>query len=795
MIKNYFLITFRSMMKNSLFVAINIFGMGVAIACCVVGYFAYDYDATFDAVHQNRETLYRVSAVREFEGSLTRFGYAALPLGNVVDKTFPDVEQSSCYLFSTSNFKRGDDLFASNLSYVDPDFFQMFSFDFIAGKASDLSDKSSVFISETMAVRLFRTPEDALGKTMTQVYGREEKEVKIAGVFREQPMNSSFYKNEGSAFMHADNYKDEFPTIREDDWRRESTLFVRVNNPSRVSTVHQQLQAYIANNNKVREDFQVKEFALDPFATMAHRDRAENVRAYTWAAPPQAAIVGSMIMSVLILLIACFNLTNTAIAISSRRLKEIGIRKVMGSMRAQLVFQFLGETTFICLLALVVGLGFADLLIAGWNLMTANHIHLEPHYFSSPGFLAFLFGVLFFTGLLAGSYPSLYISRFKPVTILKGKLKFGGTNYFTRTLLGLQFAISLITIVSAFGVLQNARYQQKYDLGFDVHGSVIATVNDQSEFDTYRDALQKNPEILSLAGARSGIFSNRAHEPVKYQSLQAEVDIIEVGDNYLNTLGLKLLEGRDFMKDSETDQRESIIITQRMANLFKWDKPLGKEIIWKDTLKLYVVGVVKDVYTQGLWREMEPMMIRYVLPAQYNQVVVSTKAEKVSSVNAYMREQWGKVFPNRLYNGYMLSAELEQTIALNMSIVYGYAFLGAIAMLFSATGLYTLVSLNMIRRMKEIGIRKIVGASVSSIMRTVNREFIIILTLASVVGSWAGFNWCNTIMSTIWKYYQGVNVWTFVISVGLLFVISIGTIGYKVFSVATMNPVKSLRDE
>jgi putative ABC transport system permease protein len=795
MIKNYLLITFRSMLKNKLFITINVFGMGIAIACCIVSYFAYEYDVTFDAVHANRATLYRVSADREFENTVTRYGYAPLPLGEVIDKTFQDVEKSSRYIHSSANFKREDDLFAANLTYVDPDFFQMFSFDFIAGKASDLKDNTSTFISESMAVRLFRTPEEAFEKTITHVFGAELKEIKIAGVFREPKMNSSFFRKEGLAFMNFENYKDEFGLGRENDWTKETTLFVQIEDASRVASVHKQLQSYIENNNIVREDFKVKEFALDPFSNMAHSDRDKNVQAHTWGAPPQSAIIGSVIMSIFILLLACFNLTNTAIAVSSRRLKEIGIRKVMGSVRMQLILQFIGETTCICFLALLAGLGIADILIAGWNIMTGNNIHLEPHYFDAPAFLLFLCGVLLFTGIIAGSYPAFYISRFEPISILKGKLKFGGTNYFTRTLLGLQFAISLISIVSSIGLFQNARYQEKYDLGFDVRGSIIAHINTKSEFDNYRNSLQENPEIFSIAGAQSGIFSNRAHEPVKHESVQVEVDIIEVGDQYLKTMDLKLVEGRDFMRDSETDRRASIIITRKMADLFGWDSAIGKEIIWKDSVKLSVVGVVKDVYTQGLWREMEPMMIRYVLPRDYTQIVVSTKSSSVSSVNDFMRTQWSSVFPNQLYNGNILASNLNEVIKLNMSIVYGYGFLGLIALLLSTTGLYTLVSLNILKRMKEIGVRKIIGASVYNITHIVNREFIIILTIASALGSVWGYIWCNTIMGTIWKYYQGVNATTFVIAIGILFGISLLTIGYKVLTVATINPVKALRDE
>jgi putative ABC transport system permease protein len=359
----------------------------------------------------------------------------------------------------------------------------------------------------------------------------------------------------------------------------------------------------------------------------------------------------------------------------------------------------------------------------------------------------------------------------------------------------LQFAISLISIVSAIGFLQNANYQREYDLGFDIRGSVIAWVNNQSEFTTYRNALLENPEILSIAGAQSGIFSSRAHEPVKHEALQAEVDIIDVGDNYLKTMDLKLIAGRDFIKDSETDQKESIIITQKMATLFGWDQPLGKEVKWKDSVKLIVVGVVKDVYTLGLWREMEPMMIRYVLPDKYSQIVVSTKSDNVASVNAFMNKQWNQTFPNRLYNGYILSSQLQQVDQLNMSIVYGYTFLGVIAMLLSVTGLFSLVSLNIVKRMKEIGVRKILGASVFNITQVINMEFVIILVVASLLGSWAGLAWSTVIMSSIWKYYQGANIITVILASSLLFIICIATIGFKVFAVATMNPVKTLRDE
>ena len=207
-----------------------------------------------------------------------------------------------------------------------------------------------------------------------------------------------------------------------------------ISDPSRVQSVHKQLQTYIENNNKAREDFLIKEFALDPLIGMGQRDSLNDTWTMTRPSSPTAAVVSPIIMAFLVLLIACFNLTNTAIAISSRRLKEIGIRKVMGSLRIQLIFQFIGETLFICFLSLVAGLFIGEILLGAWNSMWEN-MKLTSHYLDSPEFSIFMIAVLLFTGLAAGSYPAFYISNFEPVSILKGKLKFGGTNYFTQTLL------------------------------------------------------------------------------------------------------------------------------------------------------------------------------------------------------------------------------------------------------------------------------------------------------------------------------------------------------------------------
>lgn len=794
MFKNQLLITFRSLLKNKVFILINILGMAIAIASCIVGYYNYDFNATFDDHHANRHKIYRVNSEREFQNKITEYGIVPIPLGEAIRQNAGDVDRVIRYSPNGANIRIGDEIFGTRLSYVDADYFNVFSYEFKEGNPDGLKDKSKIFINETLATKYFGD-EPALGKTITQILPENKvREFVIGGVYKLQPSNSSF---NDEAFSLYDNYLDIQPDLQNGtNWRFRNTLFVVVNNPSRIPFIEEQIRPYAASNNKVREDFIIRSFRLNPLVGMALRDEVTD-RQGTWTrdASPLAAVVGTGVMGILILLIACFNLTNTTVAVSSRRLKEIGVRKVMGSNRAQLIMQFMGETLLICFTALLLGIFIADLLlIPAFNALWP-YMKLTADYTGKPDFLVFMIITLVFTAILAGSYPAFYISRFQPISILKGKLKFGGTNYFTRFLLMLQYAISLIAIVCSFAFIGNARYQRDFDLGFDQKGVVFTYVANGNEFETYRNALAENPGIVSIAGSTHHIFSSLYNDPVKAEGKEIEVDIMDVGDNYLETIGLTLVEGRDFQKDSQTDYKESVIITEKFARSFGWDKPIGKEIVWMDTVKLYVIGVVKDAYTEGLWRQMEPLMIRFTPQAKYTHIVVSTEAKNVVSINQFMEKKWKEVFPNRAYNGRYMDEGTAEAATVNNNIVKMFVFLGIIAMMLSATGLFTLVSLNIIKKMKEIGVRKVLGASTGNIARVINTEFVIILLTASVAGSFAGAFLSEMLMDSIWDFYQSATSLTFVVSAVILFGISALTIGFKIYSTAKMNPVNVLRDE
>lgn len=797
MVKNYLLITLRSMLKNKLFLSINILGMAVSIASCIVAYFNYDFNLSFDSYHRNAPTIYRVNSVREFQGNTTTYGYVPIALGNAIRSNVSDIDAVVRYSPGGGNFRVGDELFQSNLSNVDPDFFNLFTFEFIEGDGV-LKDKSQIVINEEMARKYFGT-ERAVGKMMVQVLDSgKTKEYFVSGVFRKPPSNSSFpdpafsiYDNQFSAEQFVGDRQ-----YNENTWYFRNTLFIQVKDPSRVASIEAQLKPYTENNNKIREDFIMREFKLQSFVGMAVDDEySERPGTWTRGGSPIAAVIGVGMMGIFVLLIAIFNLTNTAVAISSRRLKEIGIRKVMGSTRKHLIFQFIGETSLTCLLALILGVVIGEwLLIPAFNELWPD-LKLEPDYFGRPNFLFFMGGALLFTSLLAGSYPAFYISKFQPTSILKGKLKFGGTNYFTRFLLTMQFAISLIGIVCSFAFTDNAKFQREFDLGFNKEGLVFTYVSNRSEFETYRNALSGNNDIISIAGSQHHVYSSSFNDPIKHEDKEIEVDILDVGEDYVPTVGLTMLQGRNFTADSETDRKESVIVTEGFAKELGLKEPLGKEIIWMDTVHYFIVGVVKDIYNRGLWEKFSPCMFRYGPKDRVNHILVKAPADKLKSVNEFMEAKWKEIFPNRMYNGRYMDEEMVEANTVNNNIVVMFVFLGVVAMLLSATGLFTLVSLNIIKKMKEIGVRKVLGASLGNLTRVINSEFVIILVIASVLGALAGAWMAGMLMKSIWRYYLDATPVTLVISAVILFVVSALSIGYKVYSTARLNPANVLRDE
>jgi putative ABC transport system permease protein len=792
MIRHYILILIRNVEKHAFFIGFNVLGMAIAIAFCVLAFFNYSADINYDSNHRNGSSIYRVNSIRKFEGTETPFAIVPAPLGAMVKQNIKEVDHLTRYSLSRSFFKVNDDIFPAGLAYTDPEFFSMFTFAFLEGNPSAFHKKENVLLTDEMAKKLFGTAK-VVGKSLTLLVGETKRELIVGAVIRRPPEFSSFLS---AAYLNYENYREEFPNEKEDDWQYRNTLFLQINNQKSVPVILDKLQSYMDNNIKVRSDFQIKSYILDPFTNMARHDSAQKTQQImTRPAGPRSAVLGNIISALLILLLACLNLTNTSVAVSSTRLKEIGIRKAMGSEKKHLVAQFLGETFVIVILSLFIGLQIAEFFLDGWNAMWP-WVKLEIHYLDQPYFLVSISFLVLIVSLLAGGYPAFYISRFQAVSVLKGKIKFGGTNYFTRFLLVLQFCIAVMGIVFAVAFVENARYQRDYDLGFNQSGVIFTRVGNYADYKNYRDVMERNKDITAVAGSKHHLlYSIHPHQPIKYESSQLEVDLLEVGDSYRKTMGFTLRQGRDFIEDSQTDRAESVLVTESLAKEFKWDSPIGKEILFHDTVKLFVVGVLKDVYTNGLWTKMEPMILRPAPEKSYAFFLVSAPLAKIEGVKKSMEKEWKKLFPDRLFSAQTMDETMNQTITVNNNLVMMFTFFGMVSILLSSTGLFALVSLNIVKRMKEIGVRKVLGATISQITMMINQEFFVILTLSFIGGCIASYYLANGLMGAIWEYYRTTSLLTFGVAGLALLAIAGSTIVIKVYQAARVNPVETLKDE
>lgn len=790
-IQNYLLISLRNLIKNRVFIGINVFGMGIAIACSVIAYLNFRSNLYFDAHHENAGGVYRVSAIREVASEEKSNASVPVPLGAAIRANAGDVRVVMRFYPSRIQVSVKDDLAPVLLSYVDPEFFKVFTFRFLSGKSTALEHQSAIFLSASASKRLYGTI-DVLGKTVRQVSpAGEVKEYEIAAVFEDQPITSSF---QGDAFVAYDNYFGAGSRGR-DDWSQVNNLFVQIDHPERIAALEKQLQTYRDNVNPVAKNYQVKRFYLEPFAGMAQRDsRSGFAGALTTASTPFPIVIALALMALLMLAIACFNLTNTLVAISTKRLKEIGLRKVMGSERIQLIIQFIGEAVLICFVSFLIGLGMSDLLVLAWNEMWP-FLKLELKLIENVDVLLFLGAVVLITGTLSGVYPAFYVSRFQPAQILKGKIEIGGTNYFTRTLLVLQFAFSVTALFFSIAFYQNSLFQKNFPLGFAHSEVLVVPVKSEAEFDKMRNALIHQPGVAAMGGSADHVFSTHTTLPVTCNGIDIEADLLRVGEDYRSTLGFELLEGRDFNPASANDHKESVIITQDLAEGFAPASALDKTITINDSVKLYVIGVIKDVYSRGMWKEKVPMVLRYTGKENYRNLIVHTSGEKAAGVAEYMKKQWSELFPGRPYMGYRMDEIINVAEDVNRNVTSIFTFLAIVALLLSIAGLYSSVSLNIARRLKEVGIRKVFGASIAQIIWATNVQFVAILTLSVLAGCWLGSMLVGVMMKQIWTYYQAGDMVTFTVSIITVLWLAGIMIGSKVYQAASANPIHALREE
>jgi putative ABC transport system permease protein len=791
MIRNYFLVTFRNLLKNRIFTAINILGLGLALSVCIVAFFNHMFNYEFDRNNVNFNKIYRINSFRDMQGREQEYGIVPASLGLTIKKDIPGVTKSARIATAGFPVKIGINVFPAGISYVDPEFLDMFTFPLVYGSKNSIENQGSVLVSRKMANTLFGK-EYPIGKSLS-IFNNNNKEFTytVGAVFEDLPENCSFRID---ILTHYDNFLSELE-VKDTDWKfLTAAMFIEVPDKALISSVTSSLKNYIPVQNQARQDFKMNRFVLIPLKDVGANSRT------TWSSSlfpslHPAAVISPPIMAIFILLIACFNYANTSIATFSKRLKEIGLRKTFGGQRRQLVVQFMLETLIICLLAMVVALIVAEFLVPAYSSLW-DYMKIELTFTKYFSFWIFLFLILLITGFLAGVYPALHVSSFSPVNVFKGASHFSGAGKLSSVLLALQFSISVMALVLGLVFTRNAQFQRTLDLGYDRDKLIVMPVA-QDLSTSFRNEVLSNPKILACEGTQNHIGWGGYRRPVKDSVKQMEVDFMDVGPEYLKTMGVRLVNGRLFDKSRAGADiaNQSIVVNQKMVDDFGWKDPIGMTLTLYDTTRFTVIGVVKDFYINGLWQKIHPVLLRLSKNDQFNILVVRAEPKDLPGVLDYLSSKWKSQDTNFIFGGIFQEDTLSEGKVINDSILKVNVFLAIVASILSLIGMYNLVSLDIIRRTKEIGIRKIQGAPVPLLMYLVSRRFLIVLLISAVIGCAGGYYMSKMLMKSIWAYFVDISAGTLILSAFIMISATVITIVFKISKAALRNPVDSLRYE
>lgn len=793
MLHNYFKITLRNLVKNKIYVSINVVGLALALACCIVAYLNTKFDYDFDKQHVNLDKIYMVQSNKEVQGRHIPYGITPSPLGAAIANDIAGVSKVVRYIGNGLSVKdkSSDKIFNKRIAFADPDFLDVFTFPLVSGSNESFKKKGSIMITRKMAT-LYFGDNDPIGNVLT-IFSRDGKSYNyiVSAILKDIPQNLTM---QFDALLPYEEYLN-ISELERNNWGRfVAGTFLYFEDPAAVTSAEQLLQKYVPIQNEARDDWKIAQFYLSPLSIID--DTGIDMRGFwLYESLHPAAVISPPVMAVLILLIACFNFTNTSIATSSKRLKEIGIRKVIGGSRKQLIIQFMSENILICLIAIVLSLAISAYLVPAYSAMWEG-MTLELNFTENLGMYLFLFGLLIFTAVLAGAYPSIYISHYEPVKILRGSLKIGGTSPLSRILLGLQYLFTVLAIFASIAFIQNARYQNEIDLGFNRDHVIGVEVENSTEYKKMKAAFDRNPNILATAGTSQHIGRWEYSRTLKHGEREVETNMMDFGPDYIETMDLKLVKGRGFSQDLLlSDISNSIIVNETLVKEFKWDDPIGKKVAINDTLKLTVVGVVADFYKDGFWDPIEPVGIRVADEDKYNFIVGRVEEENLFNTYGEIEQAWAKEIPNRPYDGFYQEDLVKEAKIVNNNIVIIFSFLGVIAIILSGIGLFTLVSLNVIKRIKEIGIRKVLGGSIGHIIGLVNKEFLMILIIASFLGALAGYYIIDMLIASIFAHYKTLDALTFMSPIVLVMVSSLLISSTRILNTARKNPVESLRYE
>jgi putative ABC transport system permease protein len=789
MIKNYLKTAWRNLWKNKSFSAINIMGLGLGLACSLLIALWIQDELQIDAFHANGDQLYTIIR-RVYFDNKKGAGYSTPGvLADQLKKEIPEITAASELSWNVDHtFQVGDKVLKLNGVYASPDYFGMFSYPLLKGKpATSLNSPVSLAISKKMAVDFFGSPENAIGKTIKY---ENKKNFTISAVFDDVQKNSS------RQFDYVINW---YTFLDENSWARDwdnngpSTVF-QLRKDANPQLVEHKLTNFLRHLDKNQGKSFHSELGLQLYReTYLHSHftddktdggRIDYVNLFS-------------IIALFILVIGCINFMNLTTARSVKRAREIGVRKVVGAERGSLIRQFLGESVMLTVIAVGFAVILITLLLPEFNQITNKHIGLP---FNQQSFWLGLVALTLITGLLAGSYPALLLSSFKPVRVLKGFSKIdSGSVLFRKGLVVFQFTISALLIIGTIIISRQINFVQNQALGYDRENLVYIPLEGDlpGKYDILKNELLNMPGIqqitrtsdapTNIGNGTGGVNWDGKDPNVNIQFTQASI-----GYDFARTLKLKFVEGRDYSRDFATDST-GYLINEAALKRIGYKNPIGKPLTFWGK-KGTIIGVLKDYHYTSMHDAIYPLVLRFGEKETFGSALIRTKPGETKAALANMEKVCKELNPNFQFSYYFSDQEYqklyndEQVIG-KLSVIFA-----SLAILISCLGLLGLAMFTAEQRTKEIGIRKVLGAGIASLFTLLSYEFLMLVVIAMVIASpiaWLAMNsWLKH-----YAYHTSIEWWVFALSGMAAIIIALVTIAFQTLKAALINPVKSLRSE
>ncbi|HBI89128.1 MULTISPECIES: ABC transporter permease [Sphingobacterium] len=791
MIKNYFQIAWRNLMKNKVFSFINILGLTIGIAVCAMIFLFIANQFSFDKFHNQGDHIYRV--MRGFDNTKDRAPYLSAPYATALLTDYPDdIKEAVRVMPANGLFSIGNIAFNEKKLFIaDDDFFELFSFPLIKGNPTTvLKNPTSVVLTETTAKKYFGN-ENPIGKILQL---DKNKQLTVTGIAKDLPVNSHL---DFDLIIPLSNYLDTEPFKA---WQNNNLFtYILLDEHKDARQLEKQFPDFMNRHMKaVSTNMGIHfDLALTPLRDVY----LESHSAFDSAKHGDKKVIYIFLsIAILILIIACINFMNLSTIRAVDRSKEVGLRKVLGARRLQLMGQFIGESILLTSISCALAMCLLQLLMPVYNQLLGYSLTVP---WNSWPIYIFLIAVIIIVGLLAGSYPALYLSTFSPIQALKGKLRFGkGGTLFRHTLVVFQFSISILLIIGTLIISKQMKYVKELGLGYDNQQTVVIPIDNEELYNnlrTFKNELSVSSDIASvsfMSGEPGGFFDSHTFE-VEGKNGEKWKSRTEFTDfDYVSTLKLKIIAGRNFSIQHPTDSTRAVLVNRSAASMlgFTPEQAIGKWI--KNTIRdqspRTIIGVIDDFNFLSLKENMDALV---VAPSDDLRVaLIRLNTKDFPAALKTIRTAFGKVAPLYPFEYSFLDQKFDMLYKTDLRQQRILSLFSGLAIFIACLGLYGLASFTAAKRNKEIGIRKVLGASVSGVTTLLSRDFIKPVLIALIIASpiaWLTMNkWLED-----FAYRIEIQWWMFVLAGLVTIGIALITVSWQAIRTAIANPINSLRDE